>query len=257
MSNELTKKEENGLATVDPIKLLNEWGVEGINAQDIVIPQILTMQGLSDFVTEGKAAMGEFRDSLSGNLIGSLDKPFEMIPFYVEKKLDIYHEEEGKYAYQRSEALIENPAQLGYNDNLPWEEVVNGIKVKRVRRFNVFCLLTKEVEAGTALPYYFSFKSTSMKEGKKLYTQMYVRNIRAGLTPAGHVMLISGERVKNDKGTFIVPTFSIGRKSTDAEVKECLEWLKMIKANKVKVHEDTDIEEAAVGSSEPIDTGAF
>lgn len=237
MKKELEVKQNNQVA-VTTEQVLSDWGVEAVNSSDIVIPQILAMQGLSDLVTDGVGKMGEFRDSVNGELLGSIDNPLEIIPFYIDKKWDIYSEKDGKMEWQQSISLIEDPLSPEYNDNLPWEVVTNGVKTKNVRRFNVFCLLPKEVEAGSSLPYYFSFKSTSMKEGKKLYTHMYVRNPRAKLTPASTVIKLGGVKTKNDFGTFIVPNVNLGRASTPQEVSECLQWLKVVKANKVKIHED-------------------
>lgn len=244
---ELEVKNQNQVA-VTTEQVLSDWGVEQINTNDIVIPQILTMQGMSDFVMEGKAMFGEFRDSVNGALIGSLDKPFEMIPFYIDKKWDVYHLQGDKFVWQKSMPLIENPLAPGYNDNLPWEDSFEGVKIKNVRRFNVFCLLPSEIAAGNSLPYYFSFKSSSMKEGKKLYTHMYVRNPRAKLTPASTVIKIAGVKTKNDDGTYIVPTIELGRAATDVEVAECLNWLKVVKSSKVKLDAEVEVTQTAQSS---------
>ena len=85
----------------------------------------------------------------------------------------------------RSEPLIEDPTKEGYNDNLPWNDKENGIEIKRVRRMNFYVMLPKQIDAGTAVPYVLSFKSTSYREGKKLFTQMYMRNRKANLPPPG------------------------------------------------------------------------
>lgn len=250
MKKELEVKQENQVA-VTTEQVLSDWGVESVNSADIVIPQILAMQGLSVLVTDGVARMGEFRDSVNGTLLGSIDAPMEIIPFYIDKKWDVYHMVGDKYEWQQSIPLVEDAASPAYNDNLPWEQVVDGVKVKNVRRFNVFCLLPSEIEAGSSLPYYFSFKSTSMKEGKKLYTHMYVRNPRARLTPASTVIKLGGVKDKNDHGTFVVPQVNLGRASTPQEVAECLQWLKVVKSNKVKIHETEDIQTVGADSVVP------
>lgn len=234
MSNEVTVKQESVVATQEE---LAAWGTgNNLSSKDVVIPKILPMQGLSQMVADGKASMGEFRDSVNGSLVGSIDKPFSIIPFHVEKVWDIKEEQaDGSYKYSRSVAIDENPLSPGYNDNLPWEGEENGLKVQRIRRMNFYVLLPSEVEANESIPYVLSFKSTSIKEGKKLFTQMYVRNLRAQLPPPGFVVEIGGQRVKNDKGTFIVPTVKPSRKATAAEVSEAFSWFKMVKKGAVKV----------------------
>ena len=234
MANEVAVKGKQELAT----EMAAAWASPTMSAQDIVIPKILAMQGLSVAVTEGKAQMGEFRDSISNNLIGSIDKPFTAIPFYVDKVWDILEEQaDGSFKWKRTVPVVDNPKSPDYNDNWKWEAEVNGAKVKNVRRYNFYFLLPSEVADGTAIPYIFSFKSTSIKEGKKLFTQMYMRNTRAGLPPAAFKIQVSGTREKNQKGVFIVPKYSLGEKATDAELSECLTWIGTIKQGKVKVDE--------------------
>lgn len=247
MSNELTVKQSNALST----EVLNEWGMPVISSQDVVIPKILPMQGLSVAVAEGRASMGEFRDSLSNTLLGKIDQPFSCIPFFVDKCWDIHMEKpDGSFEWDSTVPVVENPADPAYNDNWPWETEVNGTKRKNIRRFNFYVLLPHEVEAGGAVPYIFSFKSTSLKEGKKLFTQMYVKNIKGGLPPAAFTIKIGGVREKNDKGIFIVPNYSVDRRATDQELAEALSWIKMIRSGRVKV-DDSDVQ----GTADVQDTG--
>lgn len=252
MGNELVAKQEQALMTAQDMEI---WGVpQQVSAQDMVIPKILAMQGLSVLVTERKAQMGEFRDSLSGELLGSIDKPVEILPFYLQKVWDVLEEEldnkgkpSGKFKWARTKPLIENPAHPDYNDNLPWEGEENGVKIKNIRRFNFFCLIPSQVAEGSAMPYVLSFKSTSLKEGKKLYTTMYVRNIKAGLPPAAFTFNLAGIIDKNDQGSYVVPQVSSARKSTPEELKECLSWIKMINKGAVKIDESelTDVKDVS------------
>ena len=77
-SKEVVKKEKNELA--NPIKM-DEWGGSPITSQDIILPRILMMQPMSDMVTEGNAAFGEFRESLNGTKLGDFKNPIEIVPF--------------------------------------------------------------------------------------------------------------------------------------------------------------------------------
>lgn len=247
MGGELTVKNAAPLST----EVLSEWGAPQISAQDIVLPKILAMQGMSVAVTEGRAVMGEFRDSLSNNLIGKIDAPFECIPFFVDKVWDIQVQQpDGKFKWETTVPVVENPMSPDYNDNWKWNTEADGVNIKNVRRFNFYVLLPSEIAAGASIPYIFSFKSTGMKEGKKLFSQMYVRNTRAGMPPAAYTVKIGGVREKNDDGVFVVPNIEMGRKSTPEELSECLSWIKTIKSGRVKIDE-TDV----VGSQEVTDSG--
>lgn len=218
------------------------WGSDVyLGVSDIVIAKILPMQGLSQLVADGKAMMGEFRDSLSGAKLGSITEPFPIIPFHVEKVWDILEEQGDQYKWVRSEALVEDPLKPGYNDNLPWNDVVDGINVKRVRRMNFFVMLPSQIATGEAVPYLLSFKSTSYREGKKLFTQMYLRNRKANLPPPAYTFILSGVKQKNDKGTFITPTLELGPKSTPEQITECFNWYQLVKKGAVKVDTTEDV----------------
>ena len=234
---------------------LTDWGQAPAMGQDIIIPKILPMQPTSDLVADGKAVMGEFRDSLSGSKLGSIVEPIEILPFHVEKFWDIYHEEGDQFEWKGSEPLVENPADKNYNDNLPWADKINGVSVKRIRRMNFFVMLPSEMAKGGTVPYILSFKSTSFREGKKMFTQMFFRNRAANLPPPAYTFKLSGVKQKNDKGTFIVPTIELSRASSQAEIDKCLVWFKIIKKGEVKV-DDSDINTSDAAFVEADDTGA-
>lgn len=257
-NKELTTQSEKAVATSQE-QLANDWGVPTTPSQDMLIPKILPMQGLSKLVVARKAQIGDFCDSVSGKKIGSIDSALEFIPFFCQKSWDISHQlPDGTYEYNRNIPLIENPVDKNYNDNLTWEgEEKNDdgklVKVKRIRRLSFFVLLPSEIKAGGAIPYVLSFKSTSLKEGKKLWSQMYVRNYRAGLPPAAFHFNLGGTMQTNDKGTFVVPTVAEAAKSSQAEMQECLSWIKLINKGAVKVDtsdEDIPAADGAV-SDEP------
>ena len=233
-SKSLSKVNETTKAVSTDV--VSDWGSDvylGVN--DIIIPKILPMQGLSQMVTDGKAMMGEFRDSLSGEKLGSITEPIAVVPFHVEKVWDILEESGDQFKWVRSEPLIEDPTKPGYNDNLPWNDKVDGLDFKRIRRMNFYVMLPKQIDEGSAVPYVLSFKSTSYREGKKLFTQMYMRNRKANLPPPGYTIVLSGVKQKNDKGTFVVPSLELGPLTPASHIAECLNWYKLIKKGSVKV----------------------
>ena len=70
---------------------------------------------------------------------------------------------------------------------------------------------------------------------------MYMRNRRAQLPPPGYTFKLSGTKRKNEKGTFIVPTVELSRRSEMAEITECFEWYKLVQSGQVKV-DNSDLE---------------
>lgn len=234
-SKEMATKAPNALSTE-----VQGWGSDVTVGNDLLISKLLIMQGTSVLVSDGRATVGDFRDSITGDKLGSVLEPVEVIPLHVQKMWDILQEDDdGQFQWERSEPIIENPMAAGYNDNLPWDDKENGVKIKRVRRLNFFVLLPSHVESGTAIPYVLSFKSTSLKEGQKMLNQMYVKNIMAKLTPASYTFKIGGVKKENDKGKWYLPTVALGRQSTKEEVAAALEWYKRVssKSSNIKVDE--------------------
>lgn len=260
MGKELAIKEQAQLPSTE----LNDWGAPNMKSSDVVLAKILPMQASSVLVTDGKATMGEFRDSLSGVKMGSIAEPIEVVPFHVEKYWDIMEQEGENFKWKRSMPLIEDPTKEGYNDGLAWEGEDLGVPVRRVRRMNFYVMLPSEIAAGTSLPYIFSFKSTSYREGRKLWTQMYVRNYRAKLAPCGYTIKIGGKKEKNEHGVFIIPNYELGRRINEQEYAECKQWFSMVKKGGVVVDE-SDVTGAADAAEvmasaarvEPEGTGAF
>jgi hypothetical protein len=206
---------------------LDDWGQSEISSKDIVIPKILAMQGLSELVSEGKAKLGDFVDSISGEVLGSIEKPVEFVPFHMEKVwiISVKKKGESKFEFDRYEPVT--PQNMDY----PFEAQVGDDMVKYEYTLQFYVLLPHD----TSMPYVLSFKSTSLRSGKVLSTQMYVRNRAAGLTPPSYTMLLGGKKEKNDKGTFIVMDTRVkGRTPAELET-ECLNWYKVIKAGGAKV----------------------
>lgn len=235
MTKEVTKKQETELATSTN---LDSWGGgPEVTSNDFAIPKILVMQGLSDLVTEGVAKFGEFRDNINGELLGSIEKPMEIIPFHVEKVWVVLKKnEDGDFEYDSTIPVDRT------NENWEWTGLdEDGHEVRRDRTLNFYVLLPEEVKNGDAMPYVISFRRTSSRAGKKLMTQMYVRNRQAKKVPAAKVMNLVGRKEKNDKGTFVVLDVKVSRESTSEEVASAFEFFKLIQEGKGKV-DNSDLE---------------
>lgn len=206
---------------------LGEWGAGDVSSKDLIIPKILVMQGLSDLVTEGNAKIGDLVDSVSGEVLGSIEKPVSFIPFHMEKAWIVSRKKkgEGKFEFERYEAVT--PANMDY----PFEVQDGDDTVKYEYTLQFYVLRPED----TSMPYVISFKATSLRAGKVLSTQMFVRNRAAGLVPPAYVMELGGKKEKNDKGTFVVMEVKPKTKTSDALISECLNWYKVIKAGGAKV----------------------
>lgn len=223
---EVAKQESNV-----PAMTQADWGTPQVSSQDIVIPKILCMQGLSELVADDKAKMGDFVDNMTSEVIGNYkDKPVEFIPFHMEKIMIISKKVGADFQF---DSIVPVTAE---NENAPYEEEIGGETFKNEQAMNFYVLLPEDM----SLPYIISFKGTSRKSGKILATQMYVRNAAAGKIPPAYVMELSGRKDKNDKGQFIVLETKPSRLSTNEEVASAFQWYKTVNAGGVKAHEESN-----------------
>src|SRR5262249_48883197 len=156
------------------------------------------------------------------------EKPLEILPFYRTAEWVVFRKDGDIFKFNRIEAIT--PA----NENHPFEfETDDGHDEKWYRTLNFFCLMPSEMEDGTIpLPYLVSFRSTSARAGAQLYTIMYKKNaMRRAVVgrehermPAGTVVELCGEKVKNEKGTFIVMKIKEKRPSKVEEFNIAYEW---------------------------------
>jgi hypothetical protein len=246
-------KEENlpvaASANVLPTVPNTAWGAEEISADDILLPKILLMQGLSQAVTDEKARIGDMLDNLNGQVIGDKNTPVEIIVFKTTKTWIIFEDKNntGSMEYVRQEPMT------AANQNWPMEEVMGGLKVRRDRALNFYCLLPSQIASGEAFPYLVSMRRTSYTAGKKLVT--YFTKLKLANQPtASRVFALSCKKQENDKGTFYVFDAAMSRQSTPEEIKAAHDWYQIISTATVRVM-DTDLEAEAggIGNSPAID----
>lgn len=246
MTKQVTKKEKNEVGA--PLNM-DEWGGSPVTSQDITLPRILLMQATSEAVTNGKAAFGEFRESLNFDKLGGFDAPLEAIPFYLQKVFVEYDVTAGT-GWKDKKYLRMRPITPD-NDGLPYEdeekdESGKTIKISRDRCMNYYLLLPSEIDNGTALPYVITFRRTSLKAGKKLATQMYIKNRDANKPPPAVMCEISSNRESNDDGTYSVMDVKFTKQTPSEYVEHCKKWIQTIIAGEAKVDEESFAEEEKV-----------
>lgn len=238
----MSKKEETKEVTTTQANEVSQFRPEdfggnvGLSQRDIVIPKIMAMQGLSKLVVDGVAKFGDMIESLSNEKLGDMKTPIQFIPFHMTKKYLIFKFNGKDFEYLKTEPIT------AMNDSLPFEDRdENGTQIRRQRVLSFFCVLPGD----TSLPYVIDFKGMSSKTGRALATQMYVKNRNAGKVPPAVLMELSGEKVQNDKGVFVVLNVKTVRATTKEEIQTCLDWYNTIATKPVVVHEDADKQDVA------------
>ena len=238
-SKALVKKEASG-----GLSKLSEAGQKAVashamTADNIIIPRILLMQAMSEKVTQGEAKFGELRDTLENKMHGNEANPLEVIPFHSFETIAV---QEVTSAGRR---FVANLPARG-NEGKAYEETVDGKNLINMYTCNIYCLLPQEIAEGMDLPYLLTFRSTSVRCGKKINTIMYMRNLAAGRDPWAAVIKLSVTKTQNDKGTFGVFDVARQRASTPEEMARCAHWFNVVHAGKTEIAEEKEAEPAPV-----------
>jgi hypothetical protein len=232
MSN-VTVKQQLGMQVADFDDIASDFHID---SSDILIPKILLMQPSSEMVGDGEATIGDYRNSVTKEKVGSINEPFSFVPFHYIKYWSVVVKGEGNEFVRKEEWL---PG----DENKPWEFEEDGRILKRVKRLDFFGFDLKKLVSGDELPSILSFQSTGYREGTKILTQFKL-NISKRKLPWSDVWAIAGEKKKNDNNqTYCVPKIDMIAETDEETLKICLDWYKNIK-NKTKsiVVDESDVQ---------------
>lgn len=265
-NQEMMKKESSAVSTH-----VADQGGEQILRSDVLIPKVLLMQGLSDLVAERKAMQGDMVKSTTAEKLGDDRTPVEFIPLTFQNQWMVQEKIGQKFEYRK---MLPRVALIGaaaaqdaarseeerMDENLPWNFTMNGTEWRRVKVFNVFALLAKDVAAfieeekkaketgemfdldKTLMPVVISFRSTSYNAGKVVATHFTKARTMAhlGAKAHGYTMFLKCNQDKNDLGTYFVFDVSSGRKATKEEFHAADGWAKILSTQQVQVDESDD-----------------
>jgi hypothetical protein len=199
------------------------------------------MQSISELVENEKAKSGDFVHSLDEVVIGKKEeKPVEFIVLGdMYKTIQTY--EDDKY--------IKTESYTPENANLPYEEVVNDVKVNRTTTMNYYVIRPEDVDNMSVFPMVITFKRTSFKAGKKLATKLVMLEEFGAETYQKTFKLVAKQE-EGDKGKYYVMDILDGRKSNDVEIKQAEKWRERLKVTAMQVHE-ADEEQTQASQSMP------
>jgi len=209
MSKQVVKKETNNNISTELAGVLSDFQNMSISAEDIIMPRLLLMQQMSPQVVEAKAKLGEIVDNLSGEVLAPLDGALEVLPLKVEKQWVEYTQVNST---SKKEWVRTTPAGAEFK---PFrEEHADGSVTTCDLVFTIYFLTKANAEAAQGLPHVVTFKSTSFKTGKWIFTQMIV-NARYGKAPWANFIKLSGRKEDGNKGTYAVFAASVGAPVTE------------------------------------------
>lgn len=286
--NEVAKTSGTGVTEYKQAPVGNETILKG----DILLPKLLLMQGLSDFVSERKKdpntgaaiAQGDMVRSLTGEIVGGPDKPVEVIPLTYVNQWVVMEKMGSKFEYRKTLTRDHGPNDNQLRDpdrtseNLPWEFSYEGTDWKRVKSLGLFGLVASDVAAfqaeldsakakgeipdfnKTIMPIVINFRSTGFNAGKKVVTHFAKAASMAqyGAVAYAYTLQLSCYQDKNDLGSYYVFDVAQGRKCTPIELGEAKNWYSRVTTEAVKVDEsDEVVSERGNTSKTPAPTDQF
>ena len=195
---------------------------------DIIVPYLVTCQGLSEAVIQRKAQLGDIVKSTSFEKAGDTENPVEVIFLHYPKMNWIVEKKnvKGKFEYVRTEP------RNAKNDTDSWSYFCdeNGVELpefkkgaieyRRVKQLLAFAILSKDIVAAEAemkkiedgdlpdpskalTPVLVSFRSTSYKAGREVCS-FYTRADSMRVPIWRYSLALSNASETNDEGTFYV-----------------------------------------------------
>ena len=194
--------------------------------EDILMPRVAILQGLSEMVVDRKGDIGDLADSLSKENFG---KELTFIPLFLFKTCVAFKVGEGLVMMSRdgitiSQASEEYAGRIGQPcADIPEAQWVGSEPPLLSKVFNYPSLIEGRL---TEMPISFTFLRTGMKAGKILTSLI----ARSGEDAFARKYKLTTKTEKNDKGTFAVPVIELVGRATDEEYQAAKKWALMFRA---------------------------
>ena len=189
---------------------LGSFGTENVISSDLRVPKILLMQAMSDFVQEGKAAIGDIVDSFEGKKLGDLKSTVQIIPFYMTNTWTIKKEVSGKMVFDRVDPREGTDVRREY-------EVIgaDGIKRTNHRTMNIFCLVKN---GNLNVPYLISLMNSSFSNAAQPYLNKVQLLKAEGKSPAHICWMLGVAKEENDKGKWVSFTLEAAKDDSGKDI---------------------------------------
>ncbi len=227
----------------------SSWGAEEATSNDIIIPKLLLMHGLSKEVQSGNKIQGDLIRSTTLETLAKKGEKLKVIPFMMTKTWRISDISESPPKWKRDE--IWNAA----NDELPWEfEEVDAKdsknkKMRRDKAYNFYAMVPGDIAKGGAFPIRLQFLRTSSQAGRAI-ADYFAKSRMFQKPPASQMWEISSELVTGVKPYFKF-TANPSTATDTVHLQECKNWFDTIKGNagKIKEHDVDETDETAAGTT--------
>lgn len=224
MTKQIAKKEQANVST--EVMDMGAFGTENVLSSDLKLPRIKLVQALSDAVNDPgvNARPGEIRDNFEQKLLGGLQKPFQVIPFYSTNTWVMNKEVNGKMEFGKVVPRLPGDERREYN--FTWEKddiakTKGGEPGNQIKTFNLFVLIK---EGNLQVPYLVSFGNYSFKYAAEPYLKKTPLLRTENKSPAHIVWNLSSRLVdENEKGKFYAFVLEPAKDEKGNDIKNSME----------------------------------
>lgn len=262
------------IATYDPALVASWGGGQQIDAADVLVPKMLIMQPVSEWVGEGKHQQGALVRSTDGVLLGGKKGQEDvMVPFIAlsyTKDWSIFKKDKNdtKFMFQRREPFT------AMNRDREWAWMRDGVAWRADQNINLFALLPSDIERNLAarkrmadigempdpsdalIPIQIQFTRTSFKVGRGVVTH-FAQSQDMGIPAAMTTLSVYTEMVKGDGKLYFVFKLGAQSKTSPTHLAIARKWYDILSRSQVRVHEEDIIDAEVAAPASDMDDGRF
>lgn len=217
-------------------------GIAGeFNQTDVQQGRLAIMQSGSTLVKEEKARQGSIINLLDGEELaykGNDKEPAKdleflicgIVKYWIEKNAD-------------TDTFISKFPAIDANE-LPWNEMKDGVNIERTFHFSYMVLLPEEIAAGIEMPYELAFRSTLLKDVKKL-NSLIKRMGQKGVSSHSKVFYGKIAKRANEKNDWFGLDLGVAREATEEEQKTVENYFNNFVKYRDNVMSQTDATESS------------
>ena len=231
-TKELAKQETKELARVEQ----PPRGFDNFTNDDLIIPRLRLLQGLSQAVVDGIGSIGQWQDSLTGEILGD---SVEIV--LLGKKNGAVMFENGSMACKSDDGQINMHGDLcsscphGCYHGQEWKD--GEAPPACASTIDFTCITRKTLSGDEIRPIVMSFSKTAYKVGRKLASMARF----SGKDIFACAYKLSSEKVKKPKGTIAVPIVTPAGRLSAEDLAHAENWYNMFGKGSVKVHDDAPV----------------
>lgn len=203
-----------------------EFEGQAIDMNDVAFPKLIAMQPISEGVVDGIYSAGDIINSITGEVVGGVKKELEVYPLRYRKYYKVEKGTSGEKEWVRAEPITSKEDM-----DKDWDFEENGILMTRRPVLEVFL----HAPSVSELPFLWRIQGMSYKNMNKTFITMAFALPQAQKkAPFIRSLMIRTEKESNEKGSYFVYKFKLGKMTDASTYALCNQWYETTKSAKIE-----------------------